>query len=656
MDNRILVRGHRLATLVAIMLFAAACGGGGGGGGDNTTNNDTDNDGIVNTADNCPTTSNASQADNDADGSGDACDADDDNDGAADAADNCPFIANAGQEDNDGDGSGDLCDSDDDNDTVADSSDNCPLVANTDQADSDGDGFGDACDTGANVVVSGKATFDKVPHSTSTNGLDYISTLSLPVRLAVVEVIDAASAAVLATVETDSQGDYSALVPTNTNVFVRVRAEMGRAGAPGWDLEVVDNTQGDALYVLESATFDTGNANSVRDLHAASGWTGAGYGSTRAAAPFAAMDAIYTGMESVLAVDPAAVFPRLTVKWSPDNSTATGDESLGEIGNTFFRRTGFDNREILLLGKEDSDTDEYDSHVVIHEFGHYFEDAFSRADTIGGPHSSGDRLDPRVAFSEGWGYAFAGVAQDDPVTRDALGFGQASGFQIDVEDNSNLNPGWYSEGSAQTIIYDVIDSASDGVDSVSLGFSPVFDVLTGNIDNSVPPATIFSFITLLKQANPAAGPAIDAIVSGQSIDSAAIDEYGSGETNDAGRGSDVLPVYSGLVVGAGVTNVCSLGGDSDFGTFNKLSVRRFLELPIPSTGGYRFTASGPADSDPDVVLHRRGFLGIYETIGPIETFDVTLEAGDYVVEVYEFSNITDTPRGRTCIDVSVVGL
>ena len=71
---------------------------------------------------------------------------DTDNDGVADIFDNCPSIANPGQPDSDGDGSGDACDVDDDNDTILDEGDNCPAVANTSQLDSDNDSLGDGCD------------------------------------------------------------------------------------------------------------------------------------------------------------------------------------------------------------------------------------------------------------------------------------------------------------------------------------------------------------------------------------------------------------------------------------------------------------------------------------------------------------------------------
>jgi cysteine-rich repeat protein len=110
------------------------------------TDLDSDDDGIFDSADNCPTVANADQADADEDGQGDACDADDDNDGVPDETDNCVRIYNPDQADADGDGVGNACDADDDNDGVSDDSDNCVFTANPDQADADDDGVGDACD------------------------------------------------------------------------------------------------------------------------------------------------------------------------------------------------------------------------------------------------------------------------------------------------------------------------------------------------------------------------------------------------------------------------------------------------------------------------------------------------------------------------------
>ena len=75
-------------------------------------------------------------------------DGDADEDGVLDSVDNCPEASNAGQEDGDGDGVGDSCQAepDSDEDGVSDEADNCPEVANEEQIDSDEDGIGDSCE------------------------------------------------------------------------------------------------------------------------------------------------------------------------------------------------------------------------------------------------------------------------------------------------------------------------------------------------------------------------------------------------------------------------------------------------------------------------------------------------------------------------------
>ena len=72
--------------------------------------NDSDSDGIPNSSDNCPDTSNPGQADADGDGIGDACDSDRDGDGVPNGTDNCSDVSNPGQADADNDGLGDACD------------------------------------------------------------------------------------------------------------------------------------------------------------------------------------------------------------------------------------------------------------------------------------------------------------------------------------------------------------------------------------------------------------------------------------------------------------------------------------------------------------------------------------------------------------------
>ena len=113
---------------------------------------DRDNDGILDGEDNCPKTSNADQANYDADVQGDACDDDDDGDGVLDRNDDCKFGEknwfSEPSTDHDGDGCNDESeDFDDDEDTVFDHNDLCPLGPvgwiSTPEEDSEGDGCAD---------------------------------------------------------------------------------------------------------------------------------------------------------------------------------------------------------------------------------------------------------------------------------------------------------------------------------------------------------------------------------------------------------------------------------------------------------------------------------------------------------------------------------
>jgi len=71
---------------------------------------------------------------------------DTDQDGIVNTIDNCPGIANPNQEDADGDGVGDVCELDSDGDGLIDDNDNCPNQPNPNQEDADNDGIGDVCD------------------------------------------------------------------------------------------------------------------------------------------------------------------------------------------------------------------------------------------------------------------------------------------------------------------------------------------------------------------------------------------------------------------------------------------------------------------------------------------------------------------------------
>ncbi|HUO66688.1 MAG TPA: hypothetical protein VMV37_04080, partial [Gammaproteobacteria bacterium] len=391
------------------------------------------------------------------------------------------------------------------------------------------------------MTLSGTVTFDLVPTANVSGAwkLDYANTESAPARGVTVQVINGST--VVATTTTDGAGAYSLTVPSNENVFVRARAEMDLSGSPSWSVSVTDNTQGDALWVLDSATFLLGANGAVQDLHAASGWGGSSYTATRAAAPFAILDAVYDAMQFVLASEPGLAFPSLQIHWSPNNvptvSASGPDAPSGEIGSSVYVSGG----DIYLLGAQDKDTDEYDRSVISQLWGQYLLDAFGRDDSVPGPHSPGDQLDLRVAFSDGFANAFAAMATGDPIYRDTQGPQQAQGFSFNVEGEAatdpNPYPGWFSERSIQELVYNLYDSDSNFVpdgsttqDNVALGFVPIFTALAGPLRNTPAQTSIFPFINALEKAVPASQADIDALVRAQGIDSI-VDDFGTTETH-----------------------------------------------------------------------------------------------------------------------------
>ena len=363
------------------------------------------------------------------------------------------------------------------------------------------------------VTISGKATYDNVPH-TALNGLDYVNTTQAPIRGAVVELIQGTTTIAQSDV-TDLNGNYSFDVnPNSGDYFIRIKSQALRADTASWNAMVVDNTNSQALYAIDGSSFTVTTAAVNRPtMNAASGWGGTSYTGARAGAPFHILDRIMDGHLKLLSANPAITFPALDINWSPNNNLSGTDTSTtttylaslraGDVGTSFSVSypssfDEFEGPQLFILGAENSDTDEYDGHVVVHEWGHYFEGNLSRSDSIGGAHSGGDQLDMRVAFGEGFGNAWSGVITDDSFYRDSRNTSQAQGFSINVENNSVTNEGWYNEGSVQSILYDIYDTVDDGVDNVSLGFQPIYDVLVGSQKTTEAFTSIFSFSKYLR--------------------------------------------------------------------------------------------------------------------------------------------------------------
>ncbi|PHS40622.1 MAG: hypothetical protein COB07_03715 [Sulfurovum sp.] len=494
-----------------------------------------------------------------------------------------------------------------------------------------GDSFpADTPSTGS-VTISGTVTYDLVPANANNIGLDYDAIRKESVKGVRVDAIDISNTSLVSTT-TDSSGHYTFSVPNNTQMKIRVSAKMLRTGTPSWDVKVIDNTNSNALYVMEGALSPSGTADSQRHLNASSGWGGTAYTSTRTAAPFAVLDNAYSSMQTVLSANANTVFPPLQMNWSISNISVLGDTSLGQITTSHYS-----NGNLFILGDADSDTDEYDDHVIAHEWGHYYEDKFSRSDSIGGSHGQNNTLDIRVAFGEGWGNAFSAMALEDPDYFDTLGLSQASGFTFNVESGTSATKGWYSESSVQRILYDVYDSNDDSNDTLSLGFAPIHKVFTGAQKSTPAFTSIFTFINALKDENTGDAVEIDEIVSDENITTIA-DIYGTGRIK---KESDYP--YHDLIPGTPLAIKIS---NAD-GTYNKLSNRQYVKFTIASSRTYsiKVEQSNGTNADPDFyVFDTSPFSRVNFSDGTepgVEEKSISLTVGDYLLDVSDYKNILD---------------
>jgi hypothetical protein len=547
------------------------------------------------------------------------------------------------------------------------------------------------------VTVSGTANYEFVPPSGVCSGLDFAATAIRPIRGATVQLLSSTDA-VLGTTRSADNGSFSfSGIAPNTQVRLRVRAELKQQGTPSWDVEIRDNYDASAtpparalrpLYVLDGASFSTGTTNVSRTVTATTGWDGAGYTGTRAAAPFAILDTIYAANQYVLQADATAIFPPLDVFWSVNNTVTisstglTRDEQVdvGELGGSFYR---IGSQEMFLVGDASSDTEEFDDHVIVHEWSHYFEDTFSRSDNKGGSHNIGESLEASFAFSEGWGYAIGALVTDNVYYCDTGRPGTSAGFGLQTETGEYGVPGWFNEWGIGTVIYDLVDTNDDGTDTSSIGWPAVYNTMIGAHASSEAFTTIFSFAAELRSSlNPADQAFLDSQLDREAIVSGTdLDIWATNETNDAGVPSvvprnvaeTVLPLYIDYTADGTPLNVCMdsyLDGFARDG--NNIGQDLRLRIAVPVTDQYSVTMTAttalppddPLDasdqSDPDFYIYRRGqelVRGVSATANTETATTPTLQAGTtYVAYLEEWrfqdENAPNNYPARMCFDVS----
>jgi len=494
----------------------------------------------------------------------------------------------------------------------------------------------DAPPSGGSRTVSGTVTYDRVPATysvtTQTGSLDFAQSSPRPARNATVQVMSGTN--VLASTTTDATGHYT-LSFTQTGSGALALAVLAQTTAPA--ILVKDNTDG-AIWGIGAAL--DANATTL-DLRATHGWTGSAFDpAKRTAAPFAILDSMYTAARAFLDVRPVA-FPSLVVNWSPSNVPQAGDPAQGQIGTSHFSPS---QNEIFILGKDGVDTDEYDSHVIVHEWGHFFEANLSRSDSPGGPHGPGDVLDPRLAFGEGYGNAIAAMVLPETMyvdTKWAGPGGTLNAFGFDAETppvpTDDPTPSAFSEATVLRLLYDLFDGGTaEPFDQVGVGLGVIYDVLVGPERTTAALTTIGSFVAALKAQPGVSGAAVDALLAHYGIGPIS-SEWGDGDAALRDMYVDVpsLPAATTVALGGGVES-------------NKWEQNQYF---VVTGSGTQVSVSATSTEDVGLVVYKAGqkvTVADRTTSGPETVSFPTVAGGKYVISLVGFA----TTSGNYAVNMS----
>jgi hypothetical protein len=181
---------------------------------------------------------------------------------------------------------------------------------------------------------------------------------------------------------------------------------------------------------------------------------------------------------------------------------------------------------LFILGGVDgvvdtADTDHFDNSVIVHEYGHFLEDTVGNSDSPGGSHNGNKVIDPRLAWSEGWGNFFQAAVIDSDAAAAAI----YDGHYIDTIGNDdgdtdmafyvgletavsgydyplNQGEGNFREFSVTRLLWDVIDntpteSQFGGLDDVSNKFPEIWAAFSSTLHGFKNSAYSFRSVSLL---------------------------------------------------------------------------------------------------------------------------------------------------------------
>ena len=279
------------------------------------------------------------------------------------------------------------------------------------------------------------------------------------------------------------------------------------------------------------------------------------------------------------------------------------------------------------------DSDEFDDGVILHENAHLLSERFSRDDSPGGEHVLGDILDPRVAWSEGWANFFSGLVRANPIYRDSFGLAGAAVQEHDLEENipSGDQPGYWSEFSVHSVLWDLVDVREDGGDTTQLAFRTVWQAFRGLGEDTF--VYLPSFLDRLTTLEPTFAFEVEQIARSRSIDYLALAE--PSVSNPFPRRIVGTDTVTGEVDSLSRQRA-NLAQSAHLYSFNVEGGAVSVRLDVTGLG----PARNPGANDLDLLLMDRAgrVLAVSDRglNGQSELISTFLPAGRYVIEIRSF--------------------
>lgn len=478
--------------------------------------------------------------------------------------------------------------------------------------------------TGPTVTITGQATYHArqvFDNGSGNGGLGKAPGLSFPIRFAEIQVLEPDGTPVQCA-QTDASGNFSLQVPKNSVSYTIAVLSRTPAQDTHARVSVLNRPSLNQTYSLRRSVFGAEDNNiGIIDASVTGDVLGAA---------FNILDQIVKANDFLRTIagncsqtfsdcSNFVVAPKVSVYWMRgfDPGTYFADETP-----LSFYLPG--HARLFILGgsngdTDSSDTDHFDNSVIIHEYGHFLEDNVFATSSPGGPHSGDGIIDPRLAWSEGWGDFIQAAVLGVPSYQDT--FGNADGltgffYDADLETPHAGNDypmavgeGNFREFSIARFLWDTIDNTPSEtnfgfVDNVNNRFIEIWAALNRDHHGFRDPAYAFLNVGQLHLAQGYA-VANDPLHNGTDFTQIRGLERHRGDTTDYGQyltvGSSCAPFS---LTPASVPNDDGSFETSDLFRNNKFY---YLKIDAPTSGNlilrYQDADSVGTEADLDLFLY-----------------------------------------------------